>query len=261
MKIPRILMLGAAPLMFAGCTIESGFGGGTRDTSPALVEVPAALPASPAEAAPVPPAPGLWRARGNEPGWMLTMDGETMTLTTNYGEQTYSAPEPAPTTLDEGMKWTDAEGALVVTALSKICADDMTGMPYPATVTVEFGEQVLRGCGGEPESLLTGEEWIVEDINNAGIIDGARVTITFDVNAGRIGGSGGCNRYGAPFTLSGEGLSFGPAMRTEMACAPSLMKLEDAFHETLASVYYFAIDETGALILLGPDGKRILARR
>ena len=52
-----------------------------------------------------------------------------------------------------------------------ICRDSMTGMPYPETVTVETREQTLRGCGGAPIELLTGREWVVEDISGEGRID------------------------------------------------------------------------------------------
>jgi heat shock protein HslJ len=100
---------------------------------------------------------------------------------------------------------------------------------------------------------------VVEDIDAAGIPDNARVTLEF-LPEGRVAGTGGCNRYNAAFTLTGEGLSFGPAASTMMACAEALMNLEQRFHATLAAVDRFEIDPTGALILHAPEG-RILARR
>jgi heat shock protein HslJ/uncharacterized lipoprotein YbaY len=210
-------------------------------------------------ATPAARAPGLWRAQGNEPGWVLTMDGDVMALNYNYGAASYSAPEPAPQAVDGGMRWTNAEGTMIVTALDTVCADNMTGMPYPATVTVEFGEQVFRGCGGSPNSLLAGD-WTVESINGEAVIAGSGASMTFDANAEQISGKGGCNTYGAPFLLTGETLTFGPARSTMMACADPLMDQERAMLNTLGEVSAFSIGEDGALTLSGPGGT-ITARR
>jgi heat shock protein HslJ len=112
---------------------------------------------------------------------------------------------------------------------------------------------------GDPVDLLTGAEWVVEDIDEQGIPDGASITLAF-LPDGRVAGSGGCNRYNASFTLSGDGLGFGPAAATMMACPEALMNIEQRFHATLAAVERFEIDDTGALVLIAPSG-RILARR
>jgi heat shock protein HslJ len=116
-----------------------------------------------------------------------------------------------------------------------------------------------REDSGDPVDLLTGAEWVVEDIDDQGIPDGASITLAF-LPDGRVAGSGGCNRYNASFTLSGDGLGFGPAAATMMACPEALMNIEQRFHATLAAVERFEIDDTGALVLIAPSG-RILARR
>jgi heat shock protein HslJ len=137
----------------------------------------------------------------------------------------------------------------------------MTGMPYPETVTLVTPEGELRGCGGDPVSLLDGGEWVIEDVAGGGIIDSAHLTIAFR-EGGAVGGMGGCNRYAAGFTLSGEGLTIGPAAATMMACEEALMRLEQALFEVLPTVTRFDIDETGALMLYGPeDAPVIVARR
>jgi heat shock protein HslJ len=116
-----------------------------------------------------------------------------------------------------------------------------------------------RTDSGDPVDLLTGAEWVVEDIDNQGSPDGASITLAF-LPDGRVAGSGGCNRYNASFTLTGDGLGFGPAASTMMACPEALMNVEQRFHATLAAVERFEIDDTGALVLIAPAG-RILARR
>lgn len=54
--------------------------------------------------------------------------------------------------------------------------------------------------------------------------------------AGRVAGLGGCNRFGARYALDGDRLTFTPPMATRMACAPDIMKAEQAFFEMLARV-------------------------
>ncbi|MFN7056793.1 META domain-containing protein [Hyphomonas sp.] len=209
--------------------------------------------------APVARMPGLWRARGNEPGWLLTMDGETMTLSYDYGQGTLSIAEPHPAPIPGGMRWDG--GPLTVTAMTELCSDNMTGMPYPASVTVEFSGRTLRGCGGETVSLLTGDEWQVAELNGGALAEGTKITLAFDGNAERIAGTGGCNRYNAGYDLTGEGISFGPAMSTQMACADPAMAQERVFLDTLGAITNLAIDETGALVLTGGAEHRIVARR
>ena len=199
------------------------------------------------------------KARGNEPGWSLEIAGDTLTLVSDYGATRVEAAavksvNGAVTT------WRAADKKLSVTWDEKVCADDATGMPHPASVVVVHEGKTLKGCGGDPKSLLVGGEWVVEDINGGGVIDNSRASLMFGED-GRVSGRGSCNNYNAGYTLTGEGLSFSRAAATLKACAPALMNQERKFFDTLAKVSGFSIDETGALILTTPDGGKILARR
>ncbi|MFN3959566.1 MAG: META domain-containing protein [Parvularculaceae bacterium] len=196
-------------------------------------------------------------ARGNEPGWNLEIAGDIVVLISDYGQTRVEAK--ASKSVKGAVKTWRAKD-LSITWEEKICADDATGMPHPAAVTVMHAGKTLRGCGGEPKSLLVGGEWVVEDINGGGVIDDSHASLLFD-DEGRVSGSSSCNRYGASYTLTGEGLAISRAAATLMACAPALMDQERKFFDTLAKVSGFSIDPTGALILTTPDGGRILARR
>lgn len=99
---------------------------------------------------------------------------------------------------------------------------------------------------------LTGE-WQVEDIGGGGIIDSSHVTLDFS-EAGRIAGSGGCNRYTAALAEDGGGLTIGPAAATRMACPEALMNQEQRFFDALSSVERYERDGTGALLLFASDG-------
>lgn len=199
------------------------------------------------------------KARGNEPGWSLEIAGDMLKLVSDYGQSRVETP--AEKSVNGAVTvWRAADKDLTVTWENSLCADDATGMPHPARVTVDHAGKTLKGCGGDPKTLLTGGEWIVEDINNGGVIDNSRASLKFD-EEGRVAGMSSCNSYGAEYTLTGEGLSIGRAAATLRACAPALMDQERKFFDTLSKVSAFSIDETGALVLTAPDGGRILARR
>lgn len=203
-----------------------------------------------------------FRARGNEPGWSLEMADETMTLVTDYGKTKRTIPLPPAQMAAGGRVYAArADGKdIMVTIIDRLCADAMTGMPYPETVMVQADGRELKGCGGDPASLLKGKEWIVEDIDGKGIIDNSRASLNFS-DDGQLYGRGSCNTYNAKYSLTGEGLTVRNPATTLMACAPSLMEQEGRFFEVLQGAQRFEIDPTGALILHGPPERTITARR
>jgi heat shock protein HslJ len=200
----------------------------------------------------VPPAPPRsYRAQGNEPGWVLTVADGRMTLVADYGARTIEAALPEARFADGAFVYALADPALTVRMERRLCRDDMTGMPYPETVTVTLEGRDLRGCGGDPLDLLTGAEWVVEDIGRRGIIDASRVTLGFGED-GALGGAASCNRYATTLAIGGEGVSVGQIAATQMMCAEALMNQERAFFAALGSFGRFDIDETGALLLYDP---------
>ena len=147
---------------------------------------------------------------------MLTIAGGTADFVYDYGAQGYSALLPEPRAIEGGIEYFEGPGGLVITSLARVCTDSATGVPYPDTVTVAFSGEVYQGCGGDPLALLVGADWVVEDINSGGVVEGSRVSLAFDAAEGRIGGRSGCNAFGADYSVGGEGISFGPVMSTEM---------------------------------------------
>lgn len=76
---------------------------------------------------------------------------------------------------------------------------------------------------------LAGADWVV-----SGETGPRAAFIRFE--AGRVAGLGGCNRFGASYTLNGDSLSIGSIVATRMACAKDVMRKEQAFFTTLAAV-------------------------
>lgn len=213
-----------------------------------------------AECRPVAPEPAaVWRARGNEPGWTLTVDGGRMRFTPFDGA-TAQASLPDPRIEAGALLYTLAQPPLRIAVAEAICRDSMTGMPHPQTVTVETGGERLTGCGGAPIALIAGREWVVEDIGGGGLIDSSHVTLQVSGD-GKVSGSGGCNRLAGRLDPGGERLAFGPLAATRMACAEALMRQEQRFFETLATIDGFDLTADGALVLTARGLPAITARR
>ena len=204
---------------------------------------------------------GDYVARGNEPGWRVTVGTETVDIVAAYGEDERSTPRSATQVSDMGQTLDMPQINARLSVEDRLCHDDMSGMPYPQRAVLTLDSQEYRGCGGEARSLLTGAEWRIEDVMGGGVVDGAEVTITFD-ETGRISGRAACNRYFGGYQLTGEGVSFGQMASTQMACAPSLMTLERKMLDALGQVQRFDFDETGALLLIGgPQDRALLTAR
>jgi heat shock protein HslJ len=205
------------------------------------------------------PAAPVLRAHGNEPSWSLEI-GSTLRFRT--GGTSIEGAAPAARTQD-GVRRHDGtvQGRAIAVAIrEQRCMDSMSGMPYPRSVEVLIDGRTYRGCGGNPDDLLTGVEWVVEDIGGAGIVDRSRATLNFQGD-GRVSGRGSCNTYAGSYTLTGESLAFGKLAATMMACTPALMQQEQRFFEILQLIHRFEISDSGALVLIAPDRRRITARR
>jgi heat shock protein HslJ len=118
----------------------------------------------------------------------------------------------------------------------------------------------LVGCGPTTPDLA-GKEWVVTAVGDqvAPVGAGGRyLTMRFDGEGSRISGFSGCNQYNASYTLSGDSISFGPAISTKMAC-DGFDSLEQTFLGTIpALARWQASDST--LVLYGEAGVAIRLR-
>lgn len=203
-----------------------------------------------------------FQAQGNEPGWSVNVQKDKIEILTNYGNNKIDTPRPEPQPYKGGYKYhVDTESHIVIIDVRrKLCYDDMSGRPHPARVTLTLDGTTYEGCGGDPKSLLTGVEWVVEDIAEKGIIDRSRITINFD-EKGRAHGLSSCNSYSAVYELTGETLTFKNPLSTLKACATALMNQEHTFLQKLQQVTQYDIDGYGALILTTKSGETITARQ
>jgi heat shock protein HslJ/uncharacterized lipoprotein YbaY len=201
-------------------------------------------------------------ARGNEPGWRLDIEGDRMTLVTQYGAKRVVTATPAAQRTPAFTRYAARiDGAdVTVTVFERACTDSMSGMPHPNAVEVLVDGAKLAGCGGDPATLLQGREWVVEDIGGKGVVAGSMATLDFGPD-GRVSGRGSCNNFNAQYKLTGEGLTVSKAASTMMACPPALMSQEALFLEALRNVRRFEVRADGALILQTEGQGTIRARR
>lgn len=88
----------------------------------------------------------------------------------------------------------------------------------------------MAPAGSPP--YLNGTAWVLSSLPGQTLQPGATPTATFE--NGRVQGTDGCNRYTAPFTVTGTRLEVGSrGASTMMACAPAVMKQAEAFMSAL----------------------------
>jgi len=99
---------------------------------------------------------------------------------------------------------------------------------------------------------LAGTAWILTSLGGRAPPTEASPSARFD--GGRVQGTNGCNRYSAPVVIQGTKVEVSQkAATTNMACAPDIMKLADAFMTALTSARSYRIS-SHQLELLGADG-------
>lgn len=213
-----------------------------------------------------------FRASGNEPFWLLTLERGLLQLNqlsnqlsnqtgNQAANQAINQPANQAGEAEQSAQPYTFErdtGALRSQAITgqisdQVCRDSMTGMPHPKQVTLQVDGSTLTGCGGDPARLIQGAEWVVEDINDRGIIDSSRVTLNFWPD-GRVTGRATCNNLMGQYQLSGEGFSINQIATTRMACAPALMAQEQTVMENLRDLQRFDVTESGALVLHSENG-------
>lgn len=200
-------------------------------------------------------------ALGNEPGWRIDLSDTALTFRGMDGETFTIAPAPQAVTANgvDTFAATVAGKPFKLTLADTLCADTMTGMPFPRTATVEIGGRKLSGCAGEPAALLHGD-WRIEEIGGAAVVADSTPALSFDAERG-ISGNASCNRFFGQFVLTGEGLRISHIGSSMMMCEDPKMKQERALLTALESVRGFKIGPAGQLLLIGDKGETLVRAR
>ncbi|WP_251977296.1 COG3650 family protein [Salinicola avicenniae] len=96
----------------------------------------------------------IFYASGNEPGWRISLDRQTtsLTLVSDYG-QAKDTFDYRVASLDNGnearvvLVSDSGRQPLEMDLRAGACFDDMSGRPWPVKVTLRYGDQTWQGCG------------------------------------------------------------------------------------------------------------------
>jgi uncharacterized membrane protein len=99
----------------------------------------------------------IFRAVGQEPGWVLEIEDSRITLVTNYGADEIITPVPNPVVegTSRTTRWhavTEAND-LHIESREEPCADTMSGERFAMTVTVTLNGTTFDGCGRMLDNL------------------------------------------------------------------------------------------------------------
>jgi len=151
----------------------------------------------------------------------------------------------------------DTKGPVTIWVQQVVDADDAPhakNKPADGKPTQSKPAQPKVPAPPGPAASLKGTEWLAEDIGGNSVLDIVQSTLSIE-GAGKISGSGGCNRYFGTVTLDAAGkIKVGPLGATQMACVPAQMDQERKFLDALSNTRAYRI-EGSKLTLLDANGK------
>lgn len=103
-----------------------------------------------------------------------------------------------------------------------------------------------EGSGGDAGGLA-GTAWRLEDLGGAGVLDRVEATLEFP-EAGKVAGSGSCNRFFGAVQISGESIKISPLGSTRMSCVEAVMNQEGKYLKALQDAERFTRDGSALLI-------------
>ncbi len=95
---------------------------------------------------------------------------------------------------------------------------------------------------------LLGTEWTLRDIAGTPALASPQATLQFP-EAGRVAGSGSCNRFTGSLEISGANLKFGPLASTRMACMDNGVSDQEArYLKALGAATRYTLENGDLLI-------------
>lgn len=206
---------------------------------------------------------GTYRALGTGPSWSLTIaDGQM--VYESPGTLPISIAAPAPETGDGTITYRTRR--LTVDIMHGPC-EGPNDQRYTDAVFVTVGPDELSGCGGAllPADSLDGTSWHFAEIAGEAVeltgdlLRDDRYAIDFSTEA--FVGYGGCNRFSARYSRSGNMLTaIAPFMSTRRACPEPAMSREQRLFQILSEPVRISFPDADTLVLTGNDGAIRLRR-
>ncbi|QDP20237.1 META domain-containing protein [Sphingomonas xanthus] len=186
------------------------------------------------------PAPaGQYRAIGTEPFWDLEIGARDMVFT-DRGNNNYRVSQPTPVPINGVAGPIYRTQRLEVNITRGPCSDGMSDRTYPDNVQVYVDGRMFRGCGaptaffsqvgetgyphqpGPGAPTLARTNWLVTAINGRPT---PRSNFYVNFLPDQMSAKFGCNTIGSGYTQSGNVLTAGAPLATQMACRD--MSFED----------------------------------
>jgi len=201
--------------------------------------------------------PAAYMALGTEPGWTLEITDTRLNYDGDYGETKIMVPNPGAKSSSNGRSY--VTDRLSVTIQKTKCSDGMSDRLYSDTVRVVADGKSVQGCGGAvlPPDTLAGSNWTFVSIGGKPVTSDRPTSLQFDGD--RLSGSAGCNRFSGRYSATGDTLTAGPLMATEMACPG--MELEQLFFKLMTTTVNLTFADDGTLVLTGSGDRTAVLRR
>ncbi|WP_417690658.1 META domain-containing protein [Pseudidiomarina sp.] len=194
--------------------------------------------------------PQQLNARGNEPFWLLEINGNQAILRQPGSESSHTFARTEPEQVQPLQTSLDFDNGWSLTLLEEICYDSMSGQSFPFTADLHTGQEVLQGCAGDPNRLIAGASWQVINVPSE-VTESPSLTFHSDQ---RVSGFAGCNYLNGGYEITGEGLRFSPLAVTKRMCPPAAMDYEAQFLRELQQVSNVKVFKDGTLQLQLPNG-------
>jgi heat shock protein HslJ len=193
-------------------------------------------------------------ARGNEPGWILKMNDQSLDYQGNYGETKIKAARPEGRASFNGMRY--VTDRLTVDITYATCTDDMSGERYSDSVLIVADGKEFKGCGGRilPPESLDNTIWTIIMLDQMPALEAVKTEVRFA--DGKISGTAGCNRFTGSYSHQSNVLTFGAIAGTRMMCPEKQMAQEARFLALLNGKVTKRYSVEGNLILANESGQR-----
>jgi len=210
------------------------------------------------------PIPESYHARGTGSSWSLTI-GDGRLLFEPADGPAIDVPAPPPRTDDGYREY--RTGRLAVTILpGDACSDGLIDRRAD-TVWIQVGEREFQGCGGAVLAAddLTDTSWHFAEIAGEAVPltgDLFRDDIyAIDFHAQGFVGYGGCNRFSAAYSRSGDTLTaHAPWGSGARRCAEAIMAREQRLMQILTAPVRISLPDPNTLVLIGERGTIRLRR-
>jgi heat shock protein HslJ len=135
------------------------------------------------------------------------------------------------------------------------------GRAFALTICLVIGMTTLVGCGaisGGSAAGLEDVEWQLV-ASSVSAVDLGAYGITATFSDGTVGGTGGVNSYGAPYTVRGDALEIGDVTSTLIAALDEQANVaEAAYFGLLPETAHYEIDEAAGTLTLFDAGRNAI---